>query len=409
MYQISIIVILLTTCCFIASTKAQNSATSIILNQLNTQIQGIDQGVFDVVVHFKAATLEDTVSQLGRVYFFKNREDPHAFARFALFYQDTLACVYDGKFFYNFNDLEKTVYVTSTELYPPQKLILGNIFQSGCLFLPYLKTRTPAFDPEQFNAYSVDTIQTPESSSIQLSYLELYLNDLKLAPNDPDTGEYKVVYTISLPEFSLQSITEWDRFMASPQFHKIDFSPIRPLPPTTILNMVVPWAELFDSGYLVSYYDPEAERPADPDAVLADFLPAFALPDLDGNIIYSDSLQKGILLLDFWYRSCYPCLKAMPTLEKLHLVYQKKGLTVLGINPIDQDAGNLKDFLAKRNLSYPSLLDQKRELPGLLNISIYPTLLLVDASSKKILHTEIGFGENSEAALIELIEAALKN
>ena len=99
----------------------------------------------------------------------------------------------------------------------------------------------------------------------------------------------------------------------------------------------------------------------------------------------------------------------MPALEQLHQTYAKNGLTVIGINPYDKDVEALKKFLNDRQISYPMLLDNEHTLAEQLNINTYPTLLLVDAASKKILYVQTGFGEADEATLDKLIRSYLEN
>src|SRR5690554_6097157 len=45
-------------------------------------------------------------------------------------------------------------------------------------------------------------------------------------------------------------------------------------------------------------------------------------------------LKDKVVLLDFWYRGCYPCLKAIPDLIKLQEEF-KDDLVIIGINDID--------------------------------------------------------------------------
>ncbi len=388
---------------------AQPSNAGAIMQQLNATMEPIECGVFDLNIQFKSAPLEDTAKFSGKVYFFKNYDDPYGIAHFIFWYENEPICVYDDGFIFRIDHQKKAITLTSTESYHPYELVQGNLFLSIGLYRPYLKIQGPAFDFRKFESYQVDVL--PERNIVRLSTLETYVNDLKINPSDPDTGRHIIQYEISLPGHNLHSITEWDYFMQTPQYQRIEFSAIRPLPKDSTLKKTIGWVSLFESGYTIKYYDPNIED-AEPEeqSVMnsGTTLPAFALPNLDSSIIQSTDFNKGLLLLDFWYRACFPCLKAMPVLEKLHQKYAKIGLTVIGINPYDKNMEALQKFLNDRQISYPVLLDNERRLAEQLNINTYPTLLLVDAASKKILLVQEGFGEESEDRLIKFMEDHLK-
>jgi len=391
---------------YISTTGIVSGQTTLqIINALNTKIQAIERGAYDVHIQFKSAPIEDTATFSGRVYFFKNPADPHGLAHFILLGRGKLSSAYDGNFFYNFDHKEKMIRITAPGEHNPVELMKGGLFRELSLFRPYLKATGPAFSPEQFEGYTLDTNPASSAETVRLNYELSYPNDFKLSPIDPDTGRHIIHYEISLPDYSLRSISEWQYFMQTPQYQRIEFSPIRPLPEDSTLNGVVGWVNLFQSGFRIEYYDPNADVEMQEIKSLAegDIFPAFALPDLDGATVRSENLTEGILLIDFWYRACAPCLKAMPSIENLHQRYGEKGLTILGVNPFDKDADKLKTFMETRGFNYRVLLDREGRLPEQVGIDSYPTLLLVDAASKKILYVQAGFGEGSEGELEKVI------
>lgn len=387
---------------------AQPGDAGAIMQQLNATLETIECGVFDLNIQFKSAPLEDTARFTGKVYFFKNYDDPYGVAHFIFWYGNEPICVYDDDFLFRIDHAQKTVTLTSTESYHPYELVQGNLFLNIGLYRPYLKIQGPAFDPGKFESYQVDAL--PERNIVRLSTLETYVNDLKINPADPDTGRHIVQYEISLSDHSLRSITEWDYFMQTPQYQRIEFSPIRSLPEGSALKKTIGWVNLFESGYTIKYHDPNAEEAEEVQSVInpGTPLPPFALPNLDSMIIQSADLNQGLLLLDFWYRACFPCLKAMPVLEEMHQKYAKRGLNVIGVNPYDKNTEALKKFLHERQISYPMLLDNERWLVEQLNVTTYPTLLLVDAASKKVLYVQEGFSEDDATALDKLIRSYLE-
>jgi peroxiredoxin len=130
--------------------------------------------------------------------------------------------------------------------------------------------------------------------------------------------------------------------------------------------------------------------------------PAWEFPSLTGQKVSLAGLTGKLVLVDFFYKSCYPCMQAMPSLEKLSRKYGPKGLEVVGIDGIDAKE-DLKEFLAKRGVTYTVLLGSK-EIAKEYHVSGYPTMYLIDGNGK-ILHCQQGFGEGVES----LIEAVIQD
>ena len=94
--------------------------------------------------------------------------------------------------------------------------------------------------------------------------------------------------------------------------------------------------------------------------------------------------------------------------ESLHQKYAAKGLTVLGVNPIDQNSASLSDWLQTRKISYNTLFDPDKILPKALGITGYPLLIVADAKTKKVLFVKMGFNEDLESILEPIIVKHLK-
>lgn len=93
------------------------------------------------------------------------------------------------------------------------------------------------------------------------------------------------------------------------------------------------------------------------------------------------SSYKGqIVLLDFWFSGCKPCLKAVPKLNTLDK--DNKNLTIIGIDPEDTEERFLK-AIDKFNIKYAqTLVDGNSELPSYFNVGGYPTYILIDPDGK---------------------------
>ncbi|MBW7914604.1 MAG: TlpA family protein disulfide reductase [Taibaiella sp.] len=117
---------------------------------------------------------------------------------------------------------------------------------------------------------------------------------------------------------------------------------------------------------------------------------------------------KGkVTLLDFWYMSCYPCIQAIPTIEKLYEAYKDKGLQVFGVNPYDiKRIDRMPNFLENNPIKYPIYMSEV-EIPKSYNISGYPTFYLIGKDGK-VVFSIVGYNEETtEKELAKAIEEAL--
>lgn len=132
--------------------------------------------------------------------------------------------------------------------------------------------------------------------------------------------------------------------------------------------------------------------------------PAWELPSLTNQNVSLKSLGGNLVLVDFFYKGCYPCMKMLPVLQTLSEKYKARGLSVIGINPYDKKEDNIAAFLQKSGVTYTVLLGGEAAAKA-YRVQGYPTVYFVDERGK-IIARHVGFGEETEKELEELI---LKN
>jgi thiol-disulfide isomerase/thioredoxin len=105
-------------------------------------------------------------------------------------------------------------------------------------------------------------------------------------------------------------------------------------------------------------------------------------------------IGKNVIIVDFWYTHCPPCVKAMPALSELYTEYEDKGLKIFGLNSVDNQPRSLKNlntFLRKRKLSYDVIMTQPK-VDLMYKINGYPSMYVVDKKGN-VRFVEIGFEE----------------
>lgn len=133
--------------------------------------------------------------------------------------------------------------------------------------------------------------------------------------------------------------------------------------------------------------------------------PNWELTSLSDETISLDSLKGQLVLIDFFYKSCYPCMQALPGLQALNEKYKNQGLRVIGIDPYDKKEDDIVAFLAKRGVTYTVLLGGK-DAAKVYHVSGYPTMYLIDKAGK-IAFVQVGYGKEVDDILEEVIKKHL--
>ncbi|GAA1655984.1 TlpA family protein disulfide reductase [Microbacterium flavum] len=105
-----------------------------------------------------------------------------------------------------------------------------------------------------------------------------------------------------------------------------------------------------------------------------------------GDRVTSDDYRGGVLVVNFWYAACGPCIVEAPLLEEVWQDYQDQGVAFLGVNTYDQPATALS-FARDNNITYPSVIDVndgrvKLAFAQLTPIQATPTTLVIDRDGR---------------------------
>jgi thiol-disulfide isomerase/thioredoxin len=102
---------------------------------------------------------------------------------------------------------------------------------------------------------------------------------------------------------------------------------------------------------------------------------------LSARVVDSDSLKGRYLVVHFWGTWCGPCVAEMPDLQQFYDKYKgDPNVDIITISN-DKDLQDLKDWVAKRKMTIPTLFDD-----GWVNntaqIQAFPTTWFIDRDGK---------------------------
>ena len=105
-----------------------------------------------------------------------------------------------------------------------------------------------------------------------------------------------------------------------------------------------------------------------------------------GETVTSDDYRGEVLVVNFWYAACGPCIVEAPMLEEVFLRFQDEGVDFLGVNTYDQ-AETALSFARENKVTYPSVIDVndgqvKLAFAQLTPIQATPTTLVMDRQGR---------------------------
>lgn len=385
--------------------SAQPTSVSAVFNSVNQRFTSVKKGYYETSVRWKSAMKEDTSIYKAQVYFFKEEDDNTAKFVAKWGKDDLLMQIYDGVQLYSVNP--KKQFITSYYKGEDGKQVFKGNFGGMAVFLPYLLTKPAIFPIEKYDSSSLKVLKENKEKILLVTLKDTLINNSKITSKDPDVIFRKIEYEITYPDYQIRRHTDLVSFTSNPQYTDTRLSNIKALPDSVTFEKMFNLDSLLKVGYKLRDGDAIQKEVITQQPTLikeGDVLPDFAMVNLEGDTVRASDLRNGLILLDFWYKSCFPCLKAMPAIERLYQKQHSLHLTVLGINPSDKDPLKLRQFMEDREFNYPSLLDVNKIFIKKTGINAFPTMLLVDAETKKVLLVQQGYAEELEADLIQLIE-----
>ena len=133
--------------------------------------------------------------------------------------------------------------------------------------------------------------------------------------------------------------------------------------------------------------------------------PEFDLITSEGNSYTSNDMEGKIILFNFWFSSCKPCIEEMPELNKM--VDQFKNEDVLFLAPTFDDSATVRRFLTRFDFDYEIITDEK-ELCLEMNVRSFPTHFIVDRKGI-VEKVTIGYSARTVGMLRKTVKKLLRS
>jgi thiol-disulfide isomerase/thioredoxin len=121
--------------------------------------------------------------------------------------------------------------------------------------------------------------------------------------------------------------------------------------------------------------------------------PPLTLKDLDGKPLSLEEAKGKIVLLNFWATWCGPCRAEIPDLIELQKKY-KDHLEIIALATDEDDAEEVKEFVAKTRINYRVALDTDAVSAAYGGIPALPTSFVIDPQGR-VVEKHVGLDDPS--------------
>lgn len=129
----------------------------------------------------------------------------------------------------------------------------------------------------------------------------------------------------------------------------------------------------------------------------------FIATDLQGNNYKLSELKGKVVVLNFWFTKCGPCIAEMPQLNELVSNFKNQDVVFLAITFNKKEIVN--QFLEKHAFQY-TILANANDVVKIYGVNSYPTSIVINKKGEIVLK-ELGYRTNIKEVLANSINASL--
>ena len=109
--------------------------------------------------------------------------------------------------------------------------------------------------------------------------------------------------------------------------------------------------------------------------------PDFTLTSLEGVKYTLSDLKGKVVFVNLWATWCPPCRQELPSMVQFYDMFQKKDLEILSVSE-DADMAAVKEFVNKYRISFPVLIDDRKDVYRLYRATGIPETHLIDKTGR---------------------------
>ncbi len=145
------------------------------------------------------------------------------------------------------------------------------------------------------------------------------------------------------------------------------------------------------------------EHNSEADFTDGEFALDFLTQDMDGRPIKLSDLHGKVVVLNFWFIKCPPCVMEMPDLNEVVSNYDPEDVVFVGITFDSQEL--VEQFLESKTFNY-TITPDAYDAISIYGVQSFPTNMVIDKQGQIVLK-EIGYRTNMKDVLMSAINKLL--
>lgn len=133
---------------------------------------------------------------------------------------------------------------------------------------------------------------------------------------------------------------------------------------------------------------------------------AFELHDTFGKKVHIDDYKGKVVLLNFWASWCPPCVKEIPSMNRLAAQFDPKDFEIVSVN-FKEEPKQIREFLKQVQVDFPVLMDVEGAVSNHWHIFGFPSSFLIDRN-QKVTHSVNSAIEWDEPHIAETIRTLVE-
>jgi thiol-disulfide isomerase/thioredoxin len=119
--------------------------------------------------------------------------------------------------------------------------------------------------------------------------------------------------------------------------------------------------------------------------------PDFKLQDMDGKLHTLKEYKGKVVLINFWATWCPPCIREMPSLEKLYQKLRGQPFIMLAINQWE-DEERVFEFMGQLEVipTFPILFDPQSKVSAAFGVQGLPSSYIIDKQGRIVYRAKGG-------------------
>ncbi len=131
--------------------------------------------------------------------------------------------------------------------------------------------------------------------------------------------------------------------------------------------------------------------------------PEFEIVDVNGNLVRLSDFKGKVVFLDFWATWCKPCLRLVPSHQKLQAQFKSDNIVFLYVST-DRNATSWKNYIAKGTFPGKHLLANAKMIEQ-YKVETLPYSMLIDTNGKIVWHHLGGFSvQRTTQRILDLLQ-----